>query len=291
MASVKYIARMSEERRLAVLTAFVKAQEVSALDEAVDVLDMLILDITRSAKNNGQKKRLRTLKDLDRAALLLARACALLLDENTDDAALRQAIFRRIPKDQLVESVDKVNELARPLDTNFQDEMVEQYGRVKRFLSTMLRDLHFQAAPAGEHTLSAIHYLAELNGSKKRILDDAPEQIISGPWKRLVYDKDGRILRAGYSLCLLERLQDSLRRRDIWLENSDRWGVHVRSYFKELNGRRNGSRYVGLWVIHPMELKQQNNWLRGSMKRGNQWLRALHITLRLTSVMRVSIPL
>lgn len=224
MASVKYISRMPDERRLAVLTAFVKAQEISALDEAVDVLDMLILDITRSAKNIGQKKRLRTLKDLDRAALLLARACTLLLDENTDEAALRQAIFRRIPKDKLAESVGKVNELARPQDTHFQDEMVEQYGRVKRFLSAMLRDLHFQAAPAGEHTLSAIHYLAELSGSKKRILDDAPEQIISGPWKRLVYDRDGRILRAGYSLCLLERLQDSLRRRDLWLENSDRWG-------------------------------------------------------------------
>ncbi len=50
MASVKYLARMSEERRLAVLTAFVKAQEVSALEEAVDVLD-----IARSAKNNGKK--------------------------------------------------------------------------------------------------------------------------------------------------------------------------------------------------------------------------------------------
>ncbi|HBT0003438.1 TPA: Tn3 family transposase, partial [Klebsiella pneumoniae] len=48
--------------------------------------------------------------------------------------------------------------------------------------------------------------------------------IITGPWKRLVYDSEGRIQRAGYSLCLLERLQDSLRRRDIWLENSDRWG-------------------------------------------------------------------
>jgi hypothetical protein len=53
------------------------------------------------------------LKDLDRAALLLARACTLLLDENTDEAALRQAIFRRIPKDKLAESVGKVNELAR----------------------------------------------------------------------------------------------------------------------------------------------------------------------------------
>ncbi|EPC9920243.1 TPA: Tn3 family transposase, partial [Escherichia coli] len=59
---------------------------------------------------------------------------------------------------------------------------------------------------------------------KKRLLENAPEQIITGPWKRLVYDSEGRIQRAGYSLCLLERLQDSLRRRDIWLENSDRWG-------------------------------------------------------------------
>ena len=224
MASVKYISRMPEERRLAILTAFVKAQEISALDEAVDVLDMLILNITREAKKTGQKKRLRTLKDLDRAALLLARACALLLDEDTADDLLRKTIFSSVSVARLAESVEKVNELARPQDTNFQDEMVEQYGRVRRFLPALLRDLHFRAAPDGEHTLAAIHYLAELNGSKKRILDDAPEHIISGPWKRLVYDADGRIQRAGYSLCLLERLQDALRRRDIWLENSDRGG-------------------------------------------------------------------
>ena len=61
-------------RKLAILTAFVKAQEIIALDEAVDVLDMLILDITREAKKTGEKKRLRKMKDLDRAALLLARA-------------------------------------------------------------------------------------------------------------------------------------------------------------------------------------------------------------------------
>ncbi len=224
MASVKYIARMPQQRKLAVLTAFVKAQETAALDEAVDVLDMLILDITRAAKKTGQKKRLRTLKDLDRAALILARACSLLLDEQADDAELRETIFNSIPKSRLAESVSKVNELARPQNNNFHDEMVEQYGRVKRFLPAVLRDLHFQAAPAGEHTLSAIHYLTELNCSKKRILDNAPEHIITGPWKRLVYDAEGRIQRAGYSLYLLERLQDALRRRDIWLENSDRWG-------------------------------------------------------------------
>jgi hypothetical protein len=55
-----------------------------------------------------------------------------------------------IPKSRLAESVSKVNELARPQNNNFHDEMVEQYGRVKRFLPAVLRDLHFQAAPAGE---------------------------------------------------------------------------------------------------------------------------------------------
>lgn len=106
MASARYIARMPEARRLAVLTAFVKAQEIVALDEAVDVLDMLILDIAREAKKAGQKKRLRTLKDLDRAALLLARACALLLDENTDESALRKTIFKSVPVARIAESVD-----------------------------------------------------------------------------------------------------------------------------------------------------------------------------------------
>lgn len=46
---------MPQQRKLAVLTAFVKAQETAALDEAVDVLDMLILDITRAAKKTGRK--------------------------------------------------------------------------------------------------------------------------------------------------------------------------------------------------------------------------------------------
>ncbi len=92
---------------------------------------------------------------------------------------------------------------------------------VKRFLPAVLRDLHFRAAPAGEHVLAAIHYLAELNGSKKHIAGSTEH--ITGPQKRIRCGGT-RIQRAGYSLCLLERLQDALRRRDIWLENSDRWG-------------------------------------------------------------------
>lgn len=185
---------------------------------------MLITDITREAKKIGQKKRLRTLKDLDRAALLLARACSVLLDENTGDTELRTSIFKRVSEENLLESVEKINELARPQNNHFYDEMVEQYGRVKRFLPTVLEELHFSAVAAGENTLESIHYLAKLKKTKRRFLDDAPEHIVKISWKRLVYDGDGRIQRAGYSLCFLERLQDSLCRRDVWVTKSDRWG-------------------------------------------------------------------
>jgi hypothetical protein len=75
---------------------------------------MLILNISREAKKTGQKKRLRTLKDLDWKAFLLTQAFALLLDENTYESALRKTIFKNVPVARIVESVDKVNELARP---------------------------------------------------------------------------------------------------------------------------------------------------------------------------------
>ncbi|MCU3063831.1 TetR family transcriptional regulator, partial [Enterobacter hormaechei subsp. steigerwaltii] len=45
-----------------------------ALDDALDVLDAMLAVIIRDARKIGQKKRLRSLKDLDKSALALARA-------------------------------------------------------------------------------------------------------------------------------------------------------------------------------------------------------------------------
>ena len=83
--SMHKIARMPERKRTAILVAFVKAYETIALDEALDVLDLLINDIAGKAKNLGQQKRLRSLKDLDKSALALAEVGALILNENMQD--------------------------------------------------------------------------------------------------------------------------------------------------------------------------------------------------------------
>ncbi len=222
--SMHKIARMPDYKRTAILVAFVKAFETIALDDALDILDLLITGIAGEAKKIGQKKRLRTLKDLDKSALALAKVCSLILNKETKDDQLREAIFTRIPKAQLAESITIVNELARPSSDKFHDEMVAQYGKVGRFLTRLLNDIVFKAAPAGETTLVAFNYLAGLGKLRKQILENPPLDIITPVWKRLVFDKEGRVTRRGYTLCFLDKLQDGLRRRDIYVENSNRWG-------------------------------------------------------------------
>ena len=218
------IARMPDDKRTAILVAFVKAFETIALDDALDVLDLLITNIAGDAKRIGQKKRLRTQKDMDKSALALAEVCALILNEDTGDDQLRELIFSRFTKEQLKESIAIVNDLARPSNDRFYDEMVEQYGKARRFLPRLLNDITFNAAPAGKITLEALNYLADIGTSRKQNLDNPPLDIVSNPWKRLVLDKEGQVSKRGYTLCFLDKLQDSMRRRDVFVKNSDRWG-------------------------------------------------------------------
>ena len=182
-----------------------------------------ITGIAGDAKKNGQKKRLRTLKDLDKSALMLARVCEQVINENTADVQLRKAIYTLISREKLMESIAIVNHLARPKDCQFHDEMVEQYGKVRKFLPQVFNGIIFKAAPAGKNTLEAFEYLAGIISSRKKILQHPPLEIITQPWKRLVFDPEGNITKQGYTLCFLEKLQDSLRRRDLYVENSDRW--------------------------------------------------------------------
>ena len=48
-------------------------------------------------------------------------------------------------------------------------------------------------------------------------------EIVPPSWQRQVLSRDGEIDRRAYTLCVLEQLVDSLRRRDVFVEKSDRW--------------------------------------------------------------------
>ena len=218
------IVRMPRQRRIATLLAFVSVYEVNALDDALDVLDMLITEIAAQAKRLGQKQRLRTLRDLDQAALTLREACSILLDPQYSDRNLREAVFERIPEALMRRAVETIDTLARPADDNYKEELVERYLRVRRFLPFVLRHVQFQGTATGHPVLDALQFLRSIEGKRGTVVDDAPLEIVSPAWRRLVIEKDNRVNRPAYTLCAMDRLQDSLRRRDLYVSPSERWG-------------------------------------------------------------------
>lgn len=159
------IARMPEERRVATLIAFLSVFETSSLDGAIDLLDMLITDIAKQAKSLGEKKRLRTLKDLDQAAIALRKACTIILDDTYKDENLREAIFASIARSSIENAISTVDEIARPQDGRFYQELVERYRRVRMFLPSLLKTVSFQATTSGKPALKALQCLYQMKKS------------------------------------------------------------------------------------------------------------------------------
>jgi hypothetical protein len=92
------IARMPAERRLATLVAFAHVFEAVAQDDAVDLLNQLIRQCLARAENKGEQERLRTIHDLDAAAIQLKDVCKIVVDPNCTDRTLRSTIFRRVAR-------------------------------------------------------------------------------------------------------------------------------------------------------------------------------------------------
>lgn len=218
------IVRMPTERRVATLLAFVHVLEATATDDAIDLLDLLIGDLLATSKRTGEQERLRTIKDLDAAALRLCKACAVLLDSTCDDQRVRAEVFAQISKERLAQAIAQVEALARPPDDDYYDVMLRRWQHIRRFLPRLLHTINFEGTEAGMPILEALHFLHSIEGRKQPDMSTAPLAIVSKSWLRLVLNPNREVERRAYTFCVLERLRLGLRRRDVFVSPSLRWG-------------------------------------------------------------------
>ncbi len=218
------IARMSAERRLATLVAFAHVFEAVAQDDAIDLLNQLITQCLARAENKGEQERLRTIHDLDAAAIQLKDVCKVVVDPNCSDRALRSTIFQRVAKEQVEEAIAIIDSLTRPEGDNYYEFLLGNYSTIRRFLPLLLQTISFQGGKAGQPVLKALQFLRDIEGRTKPDLEEAPREVLNSVWRKLVIPTDGGVDRRFYTFCVLERLQDSLARRDIFVSPSERWG-------------------------------------------------------------------
>src|SRR5262249_28942964 len=160
------------------------------------------------------------LRDLDAAALQLRDVCTVLLDEACSPARVRSLAFARVPRPQLAEAVALVERLARPPEDDYQGELLDRYRRVRRFWPCLLRAVPFRARQAGRPLVHALSILAALEDQREPDCSQLPLDVVSRAWRRFVVSADRTIDRRAYTLCVLHRLRDGLRRRDVFVDRS-----------------------------------------------------------------------
>ena len=168
------IQRMPRARRIATLLAFARDVEATAQDDALTVLELLTKELLSKSANQGKKERLRTLKDLDAAALTLSAACSLFLVSDQDTAQLREAIFAQVSSVQLAAAVEQVESIARPPDDQYYPEILSRWRTVRLFLPTLLNTIDFQATQAGQPILAALAFLKSIEGQRQPVMTPAP---------------------------------------------------------------------------------------------------------------------
>ena len=217
------IERMPTARRMATLLAFVHDVEATAQDDALTVLELLTKELLSKSASQGKKERLRTLKDLDAAALTLSMACAVLLVPEQDADQLRETIFAQVSPVQLAAAVEQVESIARPPDDQYYPEILSRWRTVRLFLPTLLNTIDFQATQAGQPILAALAFLKSIEGKRKPDMTPAPLAIVSKGWLRWVCPTIGEIDRRAYTFCVLEQLMNGLRCRDLYVSPSVQW--------------------------------------------------------------------
>lgn len=217
------IERMPKSRRLATLLAFALDVEATAQDDALTVLELLTKDLLSKSANQGKKERLRTLKDLDSAALTLSVACHVLLDPDYEATDLREEVFAQVSPAQLAAAVEQVEAIARPPDDQYYPEVISRWRTLRLFWPTLLNTIDFQATKAGQPILKALAFLKSIEGQRRPDMTQAPLSLVSRGWLRWVCPTPDTVDRRAYTFCMLEQLVNGLRRRDLYVTPSVQW--------------------------------------------------------------------
>jgi len=223
-AKVTAIGRLPKFRRLATLAAFMQTLEASALDDALDILNNLLNEIFGKAFKAGQKARLRSIRDLDSAAMTLADACKMLMNTSLSDTEVRSVIFSKFTPEKLTKTIENAYALIRPPDDVFYSELETSFRRIRLFLPMFLKHIHFSASPAGKPIVEALNYLS-LNHHKRQFDGTVPLDVVNKIWRQYVFPgADKKIVDPrAYTFCALDQLRTALKRRDVFVHPSWRY--------------------------------------------------------------------
>ena len=245
-ALASLIRRHGDACRLATLVATVRHLEGKSIDDALELLDLLMTtELLGRAQRDADKENARRHPRLARASASLAVAVEALFEsdgwggpgEEPRVSEVWQAIEAVVSRMELRAALELVTESVPapggPNPDDWRAALPARYTAVSGFLKMLPAMIEFGASAEGAPVLAAMRALPDVLAHRSRLpaplipgrLIDAG--VVNGPWRRLVFGhpahEDGAVSRHAYAFCVLEQFWRGLKRRDIWAEASTRW--------------------------------------------------------------------
>jgi TnpA family transposase len=240
------IRRHPDDRRLATLLATARYLEGKSVDDALELLDLLMsAELLGRAQREADRDKARKHPRLARASARLAVAVEALFESDgwggPDDeprvSQVWEAIEAVVSRADLRAALMVVSESAPPPGAEDPDdwraELLGRYQTVAGFLKLLPGVISFGATAEGAPVLAAMRTLPDVLAYRGKL--PAPlipgrlidEGVVTGPWRRLVFGHpahdDGAVSRHAYAFCVLEQFWRGLKRRDIYADASTRW--------------------------------------------------------------------
>jgi TnpA family transposase len=240
--------RHGDSRRLATLLATAVYLTSRAVDDALDLLEVLIATkLLARAERETAKERLKSLPRVERASAKLAAAFQIVFDTTSEQVdtdtgeisppevetleAMWERIEQVVPRHELAAAMAALFELTPPLDSDADEawraQLVTRFGTVRPFLKLLVTVVDFGATPEGLPVLKALKSLPDLMGRKKVGPAEIDTGLLTGSWRRLVLSaphlEPGTVDWKAYAFCVLEQVHRMLRSKQVFAKNSSKW--------------------------------------------------------------------
>ena len=215
--------------RLTLLAALCWSRSAEITDSLVDVLIALILKINTRADRRVERELTADLRRVRGKEGLLFRLAEAAIDQ--PDESVRDVVFPIVGESRLRELVREAKANDRVFKERVRTVLRGSYSKhYRRMLPSLLAALQFGSNnSAFRPVVDALELLGDYAGvdGKTRYYDGTDvvpiDGVVPNAWRDAVIDGQGRIERVPYELCVLVGLRDALRRREVYVDGSNRW--------------------------------------------------------------------
>lgn len=205
---------IKEERQMAILAVCAIQWKAMIIDAVLETHGRIVGKVYSDCKRMRDDQLVNQKKVANETLISFTQLGKKLLKAYATNAAVTEVLQ---DTDALENLIITATSLTRKLDSDPLEYALLGYGKFRRYTQRMLEAIIFEGNQASQPLLNAIELLKALNQSEKQAESNLPICFANPKWcKQMGHDPERKI----WEIAILFAIRDSLRSRDIWVNNS-----------------------------------------------------------------------